>query len=47
MKLAMHKDTPFQEIKLIRASDSEFQTLKATVCQHEEDSNREPFPVPC
>ena len=43
MKLAKHKVTPFQAIKLTCASESEVQTLKATVSQHEEDSNRELF----
>ena len=47
MKLAKHKVTPFQAIKLTCALESEVQTLKATVSQHEEDSNRELFPVPC
>ena len=46
MKLAKRKVTPFQAIKLTSASESEVQTLKATVSQHEEDSNRELFPVP-
>ena len=43
MKLAKHKVTPFQAIKLTCASESKVQTLKATVSQHEEDSNRELF----
>ena len=47
MKLAQHKVTPFQAIKLTCASELEIQTLKATVSQHEEDSNRELFPVLC
>ena len=47
MKLANREVMPFQAIKLTCASESEVQTLKATVSQHEEDSNRELFPVPC
>ena len=47
MKLAKHKVMPLQAIKLTCALESEVQTLKATVSQHEEDSNRELFPVPC
>ena len=47
MKLAKHKVTPFQAIKLTCALETEVKTLKATVFQHEEDSNRELFPVPC
>ena len=43
MKLAKHKVTPFQAIKLTCASESEVQSLTATVSQHEEDSNREFF----
>ena len=43
---AKPKVTPFQTIKLTCALESEVQTLKATVSQHEEDSNRELFPVP-
>ena len=46
MKLAKHKVTPFQAIKLTCTSESEIQTLETTVSQHEEDSNRELFPVP-
>ena len=38
MKLAKRKVTPFQAIKLTCASESEVQTLKTTVFQHEEDS---------
>ena len=34
---------PFQAIKLICALESEVQSLKATVSQHEEDSNEELF----
>ena len=48
MKLAKRKVTPFQVVKLMSsASESKVQTLKATVSQHEEDSNRELFPVLC
>ena len=47
IKLAKREVTPFHSIKLTCASESEVQTLKATVSQHEEDSNRELFPVPC
>ena len=47
MKLAKRKVTSFQAIKLTCALESEVQTLKATVSQHEKDSNRELFPVPC
>ena len=43
MKLAKHKFTPFQAIKLTCASESEAQTLKATVSQHQEDSNMQSF----
>ena len=46
MKLAKREVMPFQAIKLTCASESEVQTLKATVFQHKEDSNRV-FPVPC
>ena len=47
MKLAKRKVMPFQAIKLTSALESEVQTLKATVSQHEKDSNRELFQVPC
>ena len=47
IKLAKREVPPFHSIKLTCASESEVQTLKATVSQHEEDSNRELFPVPC
>ena len=47
MKLAKHKVTPFQAIKLTCALESEVQTLKATASQQEEDSNREIFLVQC
>ena len=40
MKLAKREVTPFQAVKLARASESEVQTLKTTVSQHKEDSNR-------
>ena len=43
MKLDKCKVTPFQAIKLTCALESEVQTLKATVSQHEEGSNRELF----
>ena len=43
MKLAKRKIALSQAIKLTCASESEVQTLKATVSQHEEDSNRELF----
>ena len=45
MKLAKREVMPFQAIKLTCASKSQVQTLKATVSQHEEDGNRELFPV--
>ena len=43
IKLAKREVPPFHSIKLTCASESEVQTLKATVSQHEEDSNKELF----